>query len=131
MLRLSSEIPKTEENVEMLQRYLSVSLNRLGDIEKVERKLSEAREYYAEGLEIARQLAQETHTVEARKDLSISLNRLGDTAEAEGNLSEAREYYTESLEIARQLAKETDMLQSYDDLAVSFYNCALVDEKKP
>ena len=93
--------------------------NNPNDLPIEEEDLSEAREYYTVNLETARQLAQEIHTVEARRDRAVSLEKMGDIEKAEGNLSKAREYYTESLEIRRQIVEETHTVQARGYLAVS------------
>ena len=91
-------------------------------------RLTEAQQYYEKDLQIAKQLAEETGTVEARRDLSISYNKLGGICEAQGTLPEAQQYYEKSLHIREQLAEENGTVQAWDDMAVSHYYLGCIAE---
>ena len=80
-------------------------------------------------MEIRLALAEETGTVEARRDLSLSYNRLGDIARTEGQLVKARGYYKKGLELALALAKESPTLEHYDDVTTSCYYLSTVVTK--
>ena len=88
----------------------------------------ESAEYYEKSLAICEALAEETGTVESRRDLSVSYNKLGDIMKAQGRPKEAAEYYGKDLAIAEALAEETGTVEAYDDLAVSYYKMAFADQ---
>jgi hypothetical protein len=81
-------------------RDVSVSLDRLGDIEVAEGNLAAARGLFAEGLEIARTLQVQLGTPESLRDLVISFYKI-----ASASLGiEQIEYATNALKGAKQLA---------------------------
>ncbi len=100
---------------------MSINYNKLGEIAQACGKLSEAEEWFRKSLAIDESLAEETNTVESRRDLSVSYEKIGNIANARGKLSEAEEWYRKSLAIDESLAEETNTVESYDDLAVSCY----------
>jgi len=109
-------------NAEM-QRNLSVSFNKLGDVSVESGDLAAAaRVYFADGLTIAKQLAQADPTnAEMQRDLWVSFNKLGDVSVESGNLAAARVYFADGLTIAKQLAQaDPTNAQMQRDLSVSF-----------
>ena len=77
-------------------------------------------------MELRKQLAEESPTIENCRDLSISYNKLGDTSTAEGDLPTARKYYELDLEISKQLAEKVPSPEAWDDLAVSYYKLGIL-----
>ena len=98
----------------------------MGEILKAEGNIPAARKYYELALEIRKQLAEESPTIQIRRDLSISYNKLGNICEAEGDISAARKYYELALEISKQLAEEAPTPEAWDDLAISYYNLGIL-----
>ena len=87
-------------------RDLSVSLEKIGQVEADLGNLEPARAAYRESLELRRQLrASLVDTPQALRDLSISLNNVGQVEADLGNLEPARAAYRESLELSRQLVQ--------------------------
>ena len=85
---------------------VSVSLERLGDIEAQRKELEQAHKQFTEALGIRRELAKEP---ESRRGVAILLGRLGDVeAQCEALLEQAHKRFTEALEISRELAKEPE-----------------------
>lgn len=118
-----SEYAKTFYSVYGSRRFYrneSVSYNKLGNIANAEGNLSQAEMYYKKALEICIALADETNTVEARRDLSISYIMLGSIAQVEGNLSQAKIYYEKAFEIDKELAAETSTVEARLDLSISY-----------
>ncbi|MBE6763004.1 MAG: TIR domain-containing protein [Ruminococcaceae bacterium] len=91
-----------------------------GDALKGIADLDGAKAYYQKGLELRVTLADETGTVEARRDLSVSYERLGDIAKAQGDLDGAKAYYQKGLELSLTLADETGTVQARRDLSISY-----------
>ncbi|MEM1196533.1 MAG: tetratricopeptide repeat protein [Pseudomonadota bacterium] len=104
------------------ERNLSVSHNRLGDVEKQAGDLAAARERYEAGLAIAETLAQrEPGNAGWQRDLSVSHNKLGDVETQVGNLAAARERYEAGLAIRETLAqREPGNAEWQRDLSVSY-----------
>ena len=102
------------------QRYISSSYNNLGNVSEAQGRLTQAQQHYEKSLQIAEKLAEETGTVQARRDLSVSYNKLGGICEAQGRLTEAQQYYEKSLHIFEQLAEETGTVEARRDLSVSY-----------
>ena len=91
----------------------------MGDICRAEGDLAAARGCYERSLAIREALAEETATVEVRRDLSISYDRLGDICSAEGDLAAARGYYERSLAIREALTEKTGTVEARRDLSIS------------
>ena len=84
-------------------RDLSVSLNKLGDVERQSGRLYAARAACEESLGLFRQRhAALGDSPEVLRDLSVSLDRLGDVEQQSGRLEAARSVYAEALELARR-----------------------------
>ena len=84
---------------------LSIIYKKLGDIAKACGKLNEAEKWNRKSLAICESLAEETNTVQSRRDLAISCDCLGNIAKAQGKLSEAEEWYRKSLALREALAE--------------------------
>jgi hypothetical protein len=71
-------LAKADPHSAQAQRDLSVSLEKLGDVEVQAGNLARARELFARSLEIREELAKaDPHSAQAQRDLSVSLERLG------------------------------------------------------
>ena len=99
---------------------ISISYERMGDILKAEGNLSASRKYYELDLEISKQLAEESPTIEMRRGLSISYERMGEILKAEGDIPASRKYYELVLEISKQLAEESPTIDIRRGLSVSY-----------
>ena len=66
---------------------------------------------------IRQHIAQETDTIQARRDLSVSCNNLGGISKAEGDLRQAKEWYEKAYEIRQHIARETNQIEDYENLA--------------
>ena len=109
-----------DESPEAL-RDLSVSLNKVGDIERALGRFEPARAAFDESLQIRRQLLKRLgESPEALRDLSVSLNKVGDIERALGRFEPARAAFDESLQISRQLLKRLgESPEALRDLSVS------------
>jgi hypothetical protein len=105
------------------QRDLSISFERLGDLEGAEGNAAAARDFYRRALQLRQRLAELLPSdVQAQRDLSISFNKLGDLERAEGNAAAARDFYRRDLEIAERLAELLPtIVEAQRDLVVSQY----------
>ena len=81
------------------------TLNNLGNLDRMQNRLDEAREHDQAALAIYRQLAQRNPDVYLPY-LAVTLNNLGAVDRLQNHLDEARKDYEESLEINRQLAQQ-------------------------
>ncbi|MDR2565708.1 MAG: CHAT domain-containing protein [Bifidobacteriaceae bacterium] len=105
-LRIAEGLAKADPGNAGLQRGLSVSHNRLGDLELRAGDTGSARAHFEESLRIREGLAKaDPGNAELQRDLSISHNRLGDLELRAGNTGSARAHFEESLRIAERLAK--------------------------
>ena len=121
-LAIARTLSKADPSNTGVQRDLSISYDRLGDVARAQGDLADARTYYEDTLSIARTLAEaDPSNTEFQRDLSISYNRLGDVARAQGNLADARTYYEDSLAIRRTLAEADPSNTGFQrDLSVSY-----------
>ena len=88
-----------------LQRDLSISYERVGDVAFSEGDLAGARRAYSQSLALRQRLAaQDVGNVASQRDLSSSYDRLGDVAVAQGDLAAARTAYNQSLDLRHRLA---------------------------
>ena len=121
------------------QRNLSVSYERLGDLEQAAGNAAAARERYEKSMGIHKRLAdQMPDNVDVQWGLSISYNKLGIWEYTAGNTAAARKYYEKTLEIIKRLADlmpdnvdvQKDLSTSYERLgdlekAIGNYTAAL------
>ncbi|MFY0526815.1 hypothetical protein ACN28I_27955 [Archangium gephyra] len=85
-------------------RDLSVSLIRVGDVQRARGELQAASASFEESLVLTRQLRQLLgDTPDSLRDLSVSLIRVGDVQRARGELQAASATFEESLALTRQL----------------------------
>ncbi|MEM9369187.1 MAG: tetratricopeptide repeat protein, partial [Planctomycetota bacterium] len=118
---LAQQLAESDPGRAQVQRDLSISLNKLGDVSVQAGDLDAAREFYQQSLDIDERLAEsDSGSAQAQRDLSISLNKLGDVSVQAGDLDAAREFYQQSLEIQRQLAEsDSGSAQEQRDLSIS------------
>ncbi len=87
------------------ERDLSVSYNRMGDVQVAQGDLAGALTSFRKGLKIAERLsASDPGNVGWRRDLSVSFDRIGDVQVAQGDLTGALANYRAGLTIAQALA---------------------------
>ena len=91
-------------------RSLSVSYEKLGDIEQGLGNPEGAKRNYEKAFEISEELARETNTVTPRWDLFAGYCKLGDIEQELGNLKGAKRYYEKAFEISEKLARERNMV---------------------
>jgi tetratricopeptide (TPR) repeat protein len=101
-----------------------VSYAKLGDLDGWVDP-AKARDWYEQGLEIARRLAAlEPENTDYQRALSLSYERLGDL-DGRVDPAKARDWYAQGLEIARRLAAlEPENVQAACDLAISLNKLA-------
>ena len=86
------------------QRDLSVSYNKLGDLQGALGQGEQALALYTQSLQIRKRLAAaEPDRADYQRDLSVSYNKLGDLQGALGQGEQALALYTQSLQIAQRL----------------------------
>ena len=122
-LPLAEKLAITDPSNLDRQRDLSISYDKIGDLQNAEGKRAEALKSYQDGLEIAKRLAAlDKANTEWQRDLSVSYNKIGDLQNAEGKRAEALKSYQDGLEIAKRLAAldkantkwQRDLSISYD-----------------
>jgi tetratricopeptide (TPR) repeat protein len=107
------------------QRDLSVSYERLGDLQRALGHGEQALELFTQSLEIAQRLAgAEPDRADYQRDLSISYNRLATSAMA-NDRSAALKYLSLDLQIARRLlALQPASADAAIDVAISLIQIA-------
>ena len=102
-------------------RDLSVSLNKVGDVERALGDRKAALSAYRRGLEISERISREYgETPESLRDLSVSLDRVGDVERALGDREAALSAYRRGLEISERISREYgETPESLRDLSVS------------
>ena len=86
------------------QRDLSVSHNKIGDIEQAQGDLAAALTSFQAGMAIRRKLtAADPDNSEWRRDLSVSHDKIGDIEQAQGNLAAALTSFQAGMAIRRKL----------------------------
>ena len=104
------------------QRDLSVSFDKIGDVQSARGNLEAALKAYQDGLAIAEKLAaQDPSNTEWQRDLSVSFDQIGDVQSARGNLEAALKAYEDGLAIREKLAAQDPSNTGWQrDLSVSF-----------
>jgi hypothetical protein len=100
---------KAEPDAPRSQRDLSVSYNKIGDVQSAQGDLTSALSSYKQGLDIRQKLAaRDPANAQWKTDLVISLWKLASTLEQQGapQKREAGVNYQRALEILRALAAE-------------------------
>ena len=103
------------------QRDLSVSHNKVGDVQVAQGDLAAALKSYQAGLEIRQTLARvDPGNREWQRDLSVSHEKVGDVQVAQGDLAAALKSYLAGLEIRQTLARvDPGNAQWQEDVAIS------------
>ena len=117
--KLAAQDPSNTE----WQRDLSVSFNKIGDVQRARGNLDAALKAYQDSLAIAEKLAaQDPSNTEWQRDLSVSFNKIGDVQSARGNLDAALKAYQDSARHrARSSPRRTRATAEWQrDLSVSF-----------
>ena len=109
-------------------RNLSVSCNKLGDVEQARGNLIEARRNHEKALAISEALFSGTPTAQLHRDLLVGRNKLGDIEQALGNLEEAKKNYEKAFAISEELADKTHSEESRRDLSVSCHKLGSVEQ---
>ena len=101
------------------------TLNNLGNLDRMQNRLDEAREHDEAALKIYRQLAQQNPDAYLPY-LAVTLNNLGAVERSQNHLDDARNYYEESLRLNRQLA-QSDPAKYLPNEALILNEYGLVD----
>ena len=89
------------------QRDLSISYEKVGDVQSAQGDLASALKSYRDELAITEKLAkQDPSNAGWQRTLSISYEKVGDVQSAQGDLASALKSYRDSLAIAEKLAKQ-------------------------
>jgi tetratricopeptide (TPR) repeat protein len=129
LITLSHNMIEAEGENAWTLRNLSSALNKQGDIERALGRYDEARQAYAESLQIDRELKVSFGaTPEVLRDLSISLHTVANIDMILGRYESAFIGYTESLQICRELQTSLgDTPQVLRDLSISLIKIADID----
>ena len=110
-------------------RDLSVSLNKVGDVQRRLGHVPAANAAFEEALSLRRQLRTILgDTPKALRDLSISLNYVGEVQRRLGHLSAASAAFEEALLLTRQLRVLGDTPEILHDLSLSLENVGDVQQ---
>ena len=123
-LEIAEKFAEKFPDDQQMQRDLSASYNKLGDIAKARNDYKAAEGYYAKALEIGERLAEKyPDDPKMQRDLSVSYDNLGGIVKARNDYNAAEGYYAKALEIGERLAeKYPDDPQMQRDLSVSYDN---------
>jgi tetratricopeptide (TPR) repeat protein len=104
------------------QRDLSVSREKIGDVQQAQGDLAAALASYQAALAISERLAKaDPGNAGWQRDLSVSHNKIGDVQQAQGDLAAALASYQAVLAISERLAKaDPGNAEWQRDLAVSY-----------
>ena len=104
------------------QRDLSVSYEKVGDVQMAQGDLAGALKSYRDSLAIAERLAKsDPGNAGWQRDLSVSYNKVGDVQVAQGDLAGALQSYRAGLAIGERLAKSDPGNAGWQrDLSVSY-----------
>ncbi|MCP4698726.1 MAG: tetratricopeptide repeat protein, partial [Gammaproteobacteria bacterium] len=105
-LEISERIAAADPSSAAAQRDLSVSYERLGDVQISLGNTDAALAHYQKALEIRERLAAaDLSSAAAQRDLSMSYKKLGDVQKTSGNLEQANQYYAQAVNINKKLAQ--------------------------
>ena len=108
LLQAERLVKLTGESPEALRDW-SVSLEKVGDVQRAMGDAAGARARYEQSLEVSERLVKLTdESPEALRDWSVSLNKVGDVQRTLGDVAGARLRYQQSLELHERLVKLTD-----------------------
>jgi len=114
------------------QRDLSISYERIGDVQDAQENRQAALSAYEDSLKLRQELAaRDPANLEWQHDLSVSYNKIGDVQYTQRALAAALSAYQQSLQIAEKLAAHDPAnLKWQTDLAVSLYKNGTVFEQQ-
>ena len=104
--QLAREETSNEAKNQLDRIHLAENFVHLGDVAKGRGKLEQAREYYEQGLEVNRALAEDTGDQGYFYDLTLYYERLGSIASSMNDLGLALEYHKKGYEIAKARTEE-------------------------
>jgi tetratricopeptide (TPR) repeat protein len=109
-LKISRQIAQNDPGSSQAQRDLSVSLNKLGDINLQLGNSQAALDAYQESLKIRRQIAQnDPGSSQAQRDLLVSFYKQGQILSKLERPQEALEFYRQALEIAEKAVAQDSL----------------------
>ena len=110
------------------ERDLSVSFNKIGNVQVARGDLAGALKSFSDGLAIRDRLAKsDPGNAGWQRDLSVSFDRIGDVQVARGDLTGALKSFSDGLAIADRLAKSDPGNAGWQrDLSVSYFKLAKV-----
>ena len=110
----------TGESPEALRDW-SVSLEKVGEVQRVLGDVTGARERHEKSLNVRERLVRLTgESPEALRDWSVSLDKVGDVQRLLGDVTGARARYTESLKVSERLVALTgESPEALRDLAIT------------
>ena len=114
------------------QRDLSVSFNKIGEVQSAQGDLGAALKAYQDSLAIREKLAaQDPGNAGWQRDLSVSFNKIGEVQSAQGDLGAALKAYRDSLALREKLAAQDPGNAGWQrDLSVSFNKIGEVQSAK-
>ena len=131
-LEIAEKFAEKFPDDQQMQRGLSVSYNKLGDIAKALYDYKAAEEYYLKALVVRERLAEKyPDDPQMQRDLSVSYNKLGDVAKARNDYKAVEGYYAKALVVRERLAEkypEDPNLQR--DLSVQYNNLGDIAEAR-
>ena len=121
-----SRLARTDPDNAGWQRDLSVSYNKIGDVQKSQGDLAAALESFKASHDIFERLARaDPNNAGWQRDLSVSHNKIGDVQKAQGDLGQALKSYQADLAIAERLARADPQNAGWQrDLAWSYWRLA-------
>ncbi len=121
---IAQQLAAADPSDAQAQRDLSVSYEKLGDVQLQSGQVTEALRSYQQFLQISQKLAAaDSSDAQAQRDLSISYHKLGDVQLQSGQVTEALGSYQHGLEISQKLAAaDPSNAQAQRDLSISYNN---------
>jgi tetratricopeptide (TPR) repeat protein len=115
-------LAKADPNNAQAQRDLSISYNKLGDVQLQLGATDKALGMYQKGLDVRLTLAKaDLNNAQAQRDLSISYSKLGNVQSQLGATDKALEMYQKDLDVSLTLAKaDPNNAQAQRDLSFSY-----------
>jgi tetratricopeptide (TPR) repeat protein len=131
-LEIRQELAAADPRDVQAQRDLSVSYNKLGDVQLQLGDTAQALASYQQGLEISQELAAaDPRDAQAQRDLSVSHNKLGDAYLQLGDTARALTSYQQGLEIRQKLAAtDPGNADAQRDLSECYNKLGRVEEKR-
>ena len=128
-LAIAQALAQQDASNTLWQRDLSISHEKIGDIQRAQGDLDAALISYQASLEIRQALAQQdVNNTEWQRDLSISHNNIGDIQQAQGDLDAALISYQASLDMRQALAQHDPSNARWQvNLASSYAKIAQLD----